>query len=308
MKPVIATCLASLHRRDVRTVGCSGPLQSWDSLRYDVLLPLTARSRTLGAVYAKICAAKEWSADRRRREFAASRIGRALGVSRDRAQAIFRRALESEAREEAEVRWLMDHFDQLESRFAADTSFPRDGRCIWATLHLGSPILAILYLACVRRLDLEMVGRPLDEYNPMPPAKRGWGRRKVEWLERVTSKSIFGVSAEATAIVRSRVLHGASLFVLMDVPGDAVARSVVIDLFGERMRIAAGVFVLARMLGVPIRPVVAVSRHGRVALRYGSVIEPAESGVPTHAIAREMGTLVRDLADEWWMWPYLPEA
>jgi len=283
-------------------------VQRWDSFRYDVMLPLTRRSRTLGTLYAKLCAAREWSADRQRREFTAGRIGRALGVSRQRAQAIYRRALESEAREEAEVCWLMQHFDQLEKQFAADVSFPRDGRCIWATLHLGSPILAILYLACVRGMDLEMVGRPLGEGNPMPPAKRGWGKRKVEWLEGITRKSIFGVSAEATAIVRSRVLHGASLFVLMDVPGDVVARSVVIDLFGERIRIAAGVFVLARMLGVPIRPIVAVSRGGRTMLRYGNLIEPVGNGIPSDAIAREMGTLVRELADEWWMWPYLPEA
>jgi hypothetical protein len=82
----------------------------------------------------------------------------------------------------------------------------------------------------------------------------------------------------------------------------------VIDLFGERVRIAAGVFRLAQILDIPIRPIVAVRRGGQVRLSYGNPIPPVGTGIPSEAIAREMGSIVRDLADEWWMWPYLPAA
>jgi hypothetical protein len=281
----------------------------WDALRYDVLLPLAARSRALGGAYGRLCAAREWAAEPDRRALATARIARVLGVDAGRAAGIFRHALESEAREEAEVAWLMRHLHRLPSLFAPEAAPPPDGGpCIWATLHLGSPILAILHLACVRGLELQIVGRPLDDANPMPPAKRRWGERKVAWIERVTGAPFLGVSAEATARARSRVLEGASLFVLMDVPGDVVARSVAVDLGGLRVQMASGVFVLAGLLRVPVRPIVAVSGPHGVELRHGAAIEPVARGVPDEAIAREMGALVRDLADEWWMWPYMPEA
>ncbi len=285
------------------------PGERWAELRYDLMLPLAARSRALGRLYGKLCAAREWSADPVRRAVATSRIARALGVDEARAAAIFRRALESEAREEAEIAWLMRRPERLAACFAPDAPPPpASGPCIWATLHLGSPVLAILYLARVRRLTLQIVGRPLDDSNPMPAAKRRWGERKVAWVERMTGAPFLGVSAEATATARSRVLEGASLFVLMDVPGDVVARSVEIELLGERIRMAAGIFLLAGLLDVPVRPIVAVSRPGGVEIRYGGAIEPLPRGVPVDAIAREMGAIVRELADEWWMWPYMPEA
>lgn len=281
----------------------------WDSIRYDAFLPLAGRSRSLGTAYAKLCASREDATFPDRRAVAASRIATVLGVDRPEAERVYRRALESEAREESEICWLMQHFDRLDEQFAPHLPPDvDDGPCIWATLHLGSPILTILHLACVRGLKLQVIGRPLDDSNPMPPAKRRWGKRKVEWIERVTGAPFLGIGPEATAIARSRVLEGASLFVLLDVPGDVVARSVPIDLGALRIQMASGVFVLAGLLRVPVRLLVAVSRPGGVEIRYGAPIEPITRGVPRDAISREMTALVTDLADEWWMWPYMPEA
>lgn len=280
-----------------------------DSIRYDAFLPLAGYSRPLGTLYAKACAAGEAATHPERGAIAARRIATVLGVDRREAERVYRRALESEAREEAEICWLMRHFDRLEEQFAPHAPpAVDDGPCIWATLHLGSPILTILHLACVRKLKLQVIGRPLDDSNPMPPAKRRWGQRKVEWIERVTGAPFLGIGPEATAIARSRVLEGASLFVLLDVPGDVVARSVAVDLGALRIQMACGVFVLAGLLRVPVRLLVAVSRPGGVELRYGAPIDPIARGVPREAISREMTALVKDLADEWWMWPYMPEA
>ncbi len=281
----------------------------WDSIRYDALLPLTGYSRSLATAYAKACAAREAASHPERSAVAASRIATVLGVDRREGERVYRRALESEAREEAEICWLMRHFDRLDEQFAPDATPPVDtSPCIWATLHLGSPILTILHLACVRGLKLQVIGRPLDDSNPMPPAKRRWGKRKVEWIERVTGAPFLGIGPEATAIARSRVLEGASLFVLLDVPGDVVARSVAVDLGALRIQMACGVFVLAGLLRVPVRLLVAVSRPGGVELRYGAPIAPLPRGVPRDAISHEMTALVKDLADEWWMWPYMPEV
>lgn len=281
----------------------------WEYVRYGALLPWTARSRLAGVAYSGLCGSVEYRLDARRREAAVGRIERWLGVDEDRARAIFRSTLRSEAREEAEVSWLMHHPAELVRAFRLGTDEPSgEGPAIWATLHLGSPTLAFMYLRCLRGRDVRIVARPLDESNPMPEAKRVWGHRKVAWIENVTGAPFLGTSAEAMSIARSRLLKGASIFALMDVPGDIVSRSVTVDLFGERVRIAAGVFILSRMVGVPIRPIVAIPRGGRIELRYGRAIEPIKNGMPIEAVERELTTILRDLPGEWWLWPYLPVA
>ncbi len=283
--------------------------ERWEALRYGTLLPWTSGSRLAGRVYARLCETAEYRLDEPRRAAGVARIGRWLGVDARQADAIFRRTLSSEAREEADVSWYMHHPDELARAFRPAAIEPAtDGPAIWATLHLGSPNLAYVYLRRVRGLDAQIVARPLDDANPMNPAKRAWGHRKVGWLERETGDAFLGTSAEALAIARSRLVKGASVFVLMDVPGDVVSRAITVTLFGERVRIASGLFVLAGMVGVPIRPVVAVPRGDRFELRYGDAITPVAKLVPTDAVERALTTIIRDAADEWWLWPYLPAA
>jgi hypothetical protein len=251
----------------------------------------------------------EWRLDPRRREVAVARIERWLGVDVRQARDIFRRALASEARAEADTRWFMEHSARLRDAFRpASSECPDEGPAVWATLHLGSPTLAFVYLRCVRGIDVRIVARPLDDANPMPEAKRAWGRLNVRWLERVTGTAFLGVSAEAMSVARSHVVQGGSLFVLIDVPGDIVARSIELELLGGRARLASGMFQLAGLLGVPIRPIVAVPRGNDFEVRYGRPIEPVPRGLPTEAITRAITSVVRDLPEEWWLWPYLPEA
>ena len=298
----------------VRTLPGATPVSAaqrsiWESVRYRVLLPLTARSRRAGALYAKMCAAMEWRLDAQRRDVAVRRIERCLGVDARRASDIFWRALASEAREEADTRWFMGHPRALHNAFhVPSAACPDAGPAVWATLHLGSPGFAFVYLRCLRGIDVRMVARPLDQSNPMHEAKRAWGRRKVHWLEQVTDAAFLGVSAEATSVARSHVVRGGSLFLSIDVPGDIVARSIELDLLGERVRLALGAFQLAAMLGVPIRPIVALPRETAFEVRYGQAIEPVRSGLPTQAIEAAIGGVVQEFPDEWWLWPYLPAA
>jgi hypothetical protein len=281
----------------------------WESCRYGRLLAWTARSRIACDVYASLCGFVEERSDPDRRRAAVDRIQRWLGVDELRASAIFRSTVRSEAREEADVSWLMHHPRELAEAFRIVAGeLPPGGPAIWATLHLGSPNLAFVYLRTVLGRDVQIVGRPLDETNPMPDVKRSWGHRKVGWLERVTEAPFLGTSAEAMAVARSRLLQGGSIFVLMDTPGDIVSRSVTLELFGERVRIAAGVLVLARLVGVPIQPVVAISRGARIEMRFGRPIEPGGTVAPTEAVASEMAAILREFPGEWWLWPYLPAA
>jgi len=292
-----------------KTVARGSWREVWESVRYGALLPWTARSRLAGVAYSRLCGSVAYRLDAQRRETAVGRIERWLGVDEDRARAIFRSTLRSEAREESDVSWLMNHPAELARAFRLGTDEPADeGPAIWATLHLGSPNLAFVYLRCLRGRDLHIVARPLDDTNPMPEAKRVWGHRKVAWIENVTGAPFLGTSAEAISVARSRLLKGASIFALIDVPGDIVSRSITLELFGERVRIAAGVFVLSSMLSVPVRPIVAIPRGGQIELRYGRAIEPIKNGLPTEAIESEITTILRDLPGEWWLWPYLPVA
>lgn len=286
----------------------TGHRTRWESLRYGTLLPSTARSRLAGDVYARLCAAVESRLDPGRRAGSVARMQRWLGVDAPRADAIFMGTLRSEAQEEADVSWYMHHPAALADAFRMPTPEPPGGPAIWATFHLGSPNLAFVGLRRRCGIDLRIIARPLDDSNPMPASKRAWGRRKVAWLERATDTQFLDTSAEALSIARSRLLKGGSLFVLIDVPGDIVARSVTVSLCGERVRIAAGMFVLAGITGVPLRPVVAVRGAHHIELHYGDAITPVGKQLPIDAVERAIEATVRRWPNEWWLWPYLPPA
>jgi hypothetical protein len=281
----------------------------WEAVRYRRLIPLTASGGAAGALYARLCAHVERTRDAHRRAVAVGRIERWLGVDPAAAERIYFDALCSEAREEADSCRLMAHEGRLPRVVATPGAEPvHAGPAIWATLHFGSPVLAYLYLRRVRGLDIQIVGRPLDDANPMSDAKRAWGRRKVEWLERQGGLPLLGVGPEATAIARTRLLRGGSICVLMDVPGDVVARSMTLALCGERVSLAAGIFLLAGMTGVPVLPVAVVRRGHTFEVHHGTPIEVAPGRVPKDDIARALARFLLSMPGEWWLWPYLPTA
>mgnify|MGYP000187149869 CR=1 FL=1 len=281
----------------------------WEVARYRWLLPLTTVGGGTGVVYSRLCAHVERALDAHRRAVAVERIARWLEVAPVRAQDIYFDALCSEAREESDSRRLVAGRTGLPTMCATLAPEPvHSGPVIWATLHFGSPVLAYLHLRRARGLDVQIVGRPLDDDNPMSDAKRAWGRRKVAWLERQSGLPLLGVSAEATSLARTRLLKGGSICVLMDVPGDVVARSVTLSLCGERVSLAAGIFLLAGMVGVPVLPIAVVHRGGRFELHYGRPIAPSPGRVPEADVARALAAFLLTMPGEWWLWPYLPSA
>jgi hypothetical protein len=221
---------------------------------------------------------------------------------------VYRAALRSEAREEADSCWLM-----ASGALPATCTVGAEPACtapaIWATLHFGSPVLAYLHLRRLRGLDVQIIGRPLDDRNPMPAVKRAWGTRKVSWVESASGLPILGVSPEATAIAHGRLVRGRSVFVLMDVPGDVVARRMTLSLFGEHISLAAGIFALAAMARVPVIPVAVVRRGAAFDMHYGEPLQvPADGSLPCDEIGRRLTSFVLPMPDEWWLWPYLPRA
>lgn len=278
----------------------------WEVLRYRWLLPATARGGSSAAAYAALCARVVWTLDAPRREAAVARIARWLGVSPSRAGEVYLDALRSEAREEADSLGFMTGRGVPATRTVGHEPACA-GPAIWATLHFGSPVLAYLHLRRARGLDVQIVGRPLDDGNPMPEVKRAWGRRKVAWLERESRMPILGVSPEATALARTRLVRGRSIFVLMDVPGDVVARRMTLSLCGESVSLAAGIFALASMARVPVLPVAVVRRGESFDVHYGEpLFVPALGGVAGEEVARRLASFVVPMPEEWWLWPYLP--
>lgn len=286
----------------------AGLARRWDVVRYRWLLPRTVRGGAAAAAYAALCAHVVWHLDLPRRHAATTRIARWLEVRETTAAAIYRAALRSEAREEADSRWLMSRPDLPVPRTVGAVP-PHVGPAIWATLHFGSPVVAYLHLRRACGLDVQIVGRPLDDANPMPRVKRAWGTRKISWLERQAGLPILGVSPEATAIAHARLRRGRSIFVLMDVPGDVVARRMTLSLFGERLSFACGIFALAALARVPVVPVVVVRRGDDFELHHGEPLHvPASGDVPRAEIAHRLTRFVLAMPEEWWLWPYLPSA
>jgi hypothetical protein len=185
---------------------------------------------------------------------------------------------------------------------------PATGATVFGCFHLGSPILAYVYLRRIRGLEVGIVGRALDDANPMPPAKRRFGQAKVAWLERVTGRPLLGVDAGAIARARAELVDGRSLYAALDVPGDVSARSHVVPVCGEPLRIATGIVALAGLAGAPIQPVVAVHEGGAIVLHHGPAIPARPGGPPLTEVADAIGAMVRRFPREWWLWPYVTPA
>jgi len=282
----------------------------WTELRYASLLPRAASSRRLGDVYAHLVAAIELAIDRERGRVAVERIARWLGRSSGAAARIYHASLVSEAREEADSAYFMRRPQTLLASFRPSPDEPEARRgTIYATLHLGSPILAYLYLCGARGVPARAIGRRLDPAtNQMSAAKRSFGLEKVAWVESFTRQPFLGVDAVSTARAREHLLAGKALYAAIDVPADVVARSTEIELFGEGIRIASGLLRLAALARVPLQPVVAVHRGGGFDVLYGRAIEFDDEGRALALLAAEIARFVRRLPGEWWLWPYLTPA
>ena len=283
--------------------------EAWARLRYDGLLRAASRSRVLGQVYAELVSAVEYRADPERRRVASARAARWLGGSSDDGARVFQRSLASEALEEADSAFFMRDEGTPRVGFRVVGREPADdGGTVYATLHFGSPILAYIYLRCVRGVDLTIIGRRLDDDNPMPGPKRRFGMRKVAWLERVTARPLLGVDARAIMRARGELLDGRSLYAAVDVPGNVAARAETVSILGEPVRLSSGIFGLATLTGAPIQPVVAIHEAGSIVLHYGDLIE-GRRGTPVHdASARAISDLVRRFPSQWWLWPYMTPA
>lgn len=285
----------------------TGASRSWDEWRYGRLLPAAARSLTRGALYATLVAAIDYRRDHARRAAACRRIERWLGVSFVRASALYWRCLRSEAREEADAAFFMRHPEALGAAFGSSMALPAPtGPVIYAGLHLGSPVLG--YLQLCRRLapDLALIARAIDPDNPMPATKRRFAEQKVAWTEATAGRPFFKTDAGSMLGVRAHLRAGKPLYLLADVPGDAVGRSAACTLFGETVRLAAGLTTLARIAGSPVQTL-AVTREPRdFSVRPGPWLAADEVDLP--AVLHALAPFIADFADQWWMWPYLPPA
>ena len=195
----------------------------WPEWRYRHLLPRAAATRAAGRRYAYMVAAIELR-DALRRRRAVARIERWQHVSRLAALRLFHACLLSEAREEADTVFFMRHPPELRQWFPDAAAVARpDGPTLFATLHLGSPVFAYLFLRSVAALDVRAIGRKLDERNPMPGAKRRYGLAKEAWLRGAAGVDLLEPSPRAMTDAREHLLAGRPLFAALDVPGDVVS-------------------------------------------------------------------------------------
>jgi hypothetical protein len=279
----------------------------WNRLRYGRLLPAAAASLRRGGVYAHLVARVEWRRDPWRHAAACQRIERGLGLAPARAGRLFRASLRSEAREEADCAFFMRHPGALAAVFAPPVALPpAAGPVIYAGLHLGSPVLGYLYLQHRLASDLALVARAIDPANPMPASKRAFAERKVAWTEARSGRPFFATDATAMLGVRAHLRAGRPLYVLADVPGDAVGRSAACTLFGDTVRLAAGLPTLARIAGSAVQTLAVTREAHGLAVRTGPRIPPGATDMPT--VLEALVPFIRAHPEQWWMWPYLPPA
>ncbi len=291
-------------------------LAGWADVRYRRLLPLARGSRARGRLYARLVARVEHGGDPERARAATARIGRALDLDPVRAERVHRGCLYSEALEEADSVFFMRHptldptlfhFDELPEP-AEDPRGAAVGT-IFCTLHFGSPVLGYLGLCGKLGGALGIVGRPLDDANPMPEPKRAYARGKVRWVESVSGRPFIATDAASMAQARDELLAGRSLYTPIDVPGSVARRAATVSVFGEPVRFASGLMTLARLTGATVVPVVATSSPDGIRVRFGQRLEPGADA--DELLARALAELlrfVRTNPDEWWMWPYLEAA
>ncbi|MCC6763055.1 MAG: hypothetical protein IT293_00185 [Deltaproteobacteria bacterium] len=281
---------------------------AWDRCRYGRLLPLAARDPHWGGAYAAFVAAVEWRRDPGRRAAATDRIARWLAATSADAGRIHRASLASEAREEADAAFFMRRPDALAAAFGARPLplAPEDGPVVYVGLHLGSPVLG--YLDLCRRLapELALVARGIDPANPMAAAKRRFAERKVAWTEVTAGRPFFATDGASMLGVRRHLRAGKPLYLLADVPGDAVGRAAACTLFGERVRLAAGLPTLARIADSAVQTL-AITRDARGFAVHAGPRVPA-GAVDMPVVLDALAPFVRAHPEQWWMWPYLPAA
>lgn len=281
--------------------------ETWPELRYGPLLRSAAASRAAGRRYAHLVAAVELL-DARRRRAALARIERWLATTPRRALRIFHASLVSEAREEADSAFFMRHPLELDGYLPAPGALPRpDGPVLYATLHLGSPILAYLFLRTVARTDVRAIGRRLDERNPMPPAKRRYGLAKEAWLRRLAGVELVAPSAHAMIGVRDHLLDGRHVLAALDVPGDVVAHSTRLDVAGEEVAFSAGAVRIARLAQARVVPLVALAARDGLRLHAGPPLATSRADATVDVLRALLG-FVHRFPDEWWLWPYVRAA
>jgi hypothetical protein len=279
----------------------------WDEWRYARFLAAASASLARGAVYAAVVATIESRRDPGRRAAACRRMERWLGLSPSGARRLHWRCLHSEAREEADSAYFMRHPTALDAAFGAPLALASPSPAtIYAGLHLGSPVLG--YLQLCRRLapELALVARGIDPANPMPAAKRRFAERKVAWTEATAGRPFYPTDAASMLRVRALLRAGKPLYMLADVPGDAVGRSATCTLFGEPVRLAAGLPTLARIVGSAVQTLAITREPNGIVVHAGPRLAPEAVELP--AVLEALAPFIRRHADQWWMWPYLPSA
>jgi hypothetical protein len=281
---------------------------TWDELRYARLLPATTASLRFGGAYATLVAAVEGRRNPERSVVAERRLRAWLDLPPVAARRIFRRCLWSEAREEADAAFFMQRPGAaLAAAFASSLPVPMaEGPVLYVGLHLGSPVLGYVHLATGAVPDLALIARGLDPANPLADAKRRFAVAKVAWTEARAGRPFFATDGASMLGVRAHLRAGKPLYLLADVPGDTVGRAEACHLFGERVRVGAGLPTLARIAASPVQTL-AVTRDARgFALRLGPRLEAGAVSMP--AVLDALAPFIRAHADQWWMWPYLPTA
>jgi hypothetical protein len=281
-------------------------LPQWERRRYQLLDRIAARSMWGTDAYVFLVSRVEERLQQDRRKAATDRIARALEVSPRHGRKIYRQCLASEAREEADAaRLCLSGKPIVDAVESAPLLPPVAGPCIYVTLHWGSPMITFLYLRSALGIPVRLIGRPLDEQNPLPPAKMIWGHRKVEWMEQLTGTPFIRDDSRGALEARSELLAGRSIFASVDVPAAPAGRSRVIDLFGEPIRIASGLLRLAALTKVPLVPILGHSRGQRIFIAQEEPIPAGSEQELSDAVGFWIRKTLRRQPDQWWLWPFV---
>jgi lauroyl/myristoyl acyltransferase len=233
---------------------------------------------------------------------------RARAIAAGAADRVYRSALESEAREEADSARFMRDRGAFE-RWLPDAPPPEiDGPVLYVSLHLGSPVLGFLYLRTRGRLDVRAMVRDLDPQNPMRDAKRSWGMRKLAWVREVAGGGILAADGAAVGVARDHLLAGGAVFAALDIPGDVVTRSAEVSFHGERVLFSSGIVRLAELTRSTIVPMVALGGAHRMRVHFAPVVDPGAVDDPFAAAFAPLLEFVDRFPGEWWMWPFLHPA
>ncbi len=278
---------------------------AWERLRYGPLLRVASRSRVAGRTFASLVSWVELRRDPERRRVAEERIRRWLGLPAAEAARVYRRAVFSEALEEADAARLMwgAASDRIPVEIRGDVG--RAGRPrIYGMLHAGSPVLAFLGMRSCHEPEGRIIARELGENNPMAGAKARFAAEKVAWVEASSGSPFIDTDAGAILEARDHLLAGRPLFAAVDVPGDVVSRADRVDLFGETVVLASGIFRLATMVGADMQLLVSVHRNGRILVDCRPPFDAPDAASLMEAMTGEMEAVLREQPEEFWFWPF----